>query len=217
MAAYISTSEGGKIRIQLTRCRIPFGVRDGYGAENATRDENSRPSLDLDMANQDFVHWTRQVDQHIINFIAENSTALLKKQTAREVVADVYRRLVPENNSDFNPLFRTKINRVGTYSTTVFLVTDPGSTTSPLKFRPGTIEDIQPHDEILPIIEISNIWFANKQYGVTVSLVSAMLFKHTPPNVNNFYVEGVAGVKLDTPTIAGLAESRDNEDLSEPF
>lgn len=192
--AYIHNVDGSKIQVQLPRCRVPFGVQEPL---NATSDK-SRPNLELDIADPQLVEWCKEIDQAAIEYVTVHSGELMKREMSIDFVRQLFRPTLPTPRNDYNPLMRTKITRAGQYATNVRVVTNPGSATTPLRHRAATINEIERGDEVLPVVDINSIWFANNSAGMTISLAHVLVYKKSAEVANIFSVDGVAGIELDT-------------------
>lgn len=200
-SAYITNADGSKVRMQLPRCRVPFGIQESLNATMDVKDETrSRPNLELNVSNADLLRWASEAESAAIEFVANNSKELMKKVMKKEFVEQLFRPVIPPSRGDYNPLFRCKVTKTGTYATQVRVVTDPGSPTTPLRHREGTISDIERGDEIIAVVDVSNIWFANNSAGLTIVLAHALLYKKSVEVEDVFTVDGVAGLEVDNTT-----------------
>ena len=202
--AYISNADGQRIRLQLPRMRVPFGFREAgkmvSGVWVESTDGTSRPNMELDVSNPEVLDWGKRVDQAVIKYIAENSKALLKKDNmSEEFVTQIFRGVATAGRDDYNPLMRTKVTKTGTYATKVRIVVDPGSSTTPLCHQAGTFEDIDRNDEVIPIIDVTGVWFANNNAGMTLGLSHVLVFKESSDDSDVFNIPGVAGVQSIAP------------------
>ena len=196
--AYILSEDGSKVRMQLPRCRVPFGVQEPINAAGDKEENKSRANLELDVADPALIAWAREADKAAIGYVAKNSRELMKKTLDAAFVAQIFRSAIPEpRNTDYNPLLRTKITRTGYYATKVRVVTDPGSATTPLRHREGTIDEIERGDDVLAVVDVSSIWFANNSAGLTLTLAHALVYKRSDDVGDVFTVDGVAGVEVD--------------------
>jgi hypothetical protein len=201
---YINDANKRKLTFQLPRMRTPFGVREPQstpGSEEST----SRPNLDLDVDDQRLLEWGRTVDSAIVDYIVENSQSLLKSKTkkSREVVEEMFRPIIPpSNNAEYNPLMRTKFVKGTTnWATKVLVETKAGTDASPLRFRTSTIgsDDIAANDDVTPIVDLTGIWIANKNMGMSVSLSAALVHKKATQKEFNFILpSGVAGAEEES-------------------
>ena len=178
---YINDANKKKLTFQLPRMRTPFGVRESLASPDR-QESTSRPNLDLDVCDARLLEWGKTVDSAIIDYIVENSKTLLKCKApkSREVVEEMFRSIIPaSNNAEYNPLMRTKfVNGSTNWSTKVVVETDPGSETTPLRFRAGTgADEIAPNDDVTAIVDLTGIWLANKNMGMSVSLSSVLVHK----------------------------------------
>ena len=198
--AYIYNADGSKVKFQLPRCRVPFGIQDSMNAGD--KDENkSRPNLELDVADPGLIAWAREADAAAIDYVTANSRELMRKEMRRDFVEQLFRRVIPEpRTNEYNPLLRTKITRTGNYATRVRIVTDPGSKTTALRHRPGTLEEIERDDEVIAVVDVSNIWFANNNAGMALTVTNLLVFKKSSNDDDVFTVDGVAGVESETST-----------------
>jgi hypothetical protein len=217
--AYISDAAGKKIRLQLPRMRVPFGFREAgkmvAGAWVENTEGTSRPSLELDVASPEVLEWGKRVDKAVVKYIADNSVSLLKRELSEEFVSQIFRGVIPEARDDYNPLMRTKITKSGTYSTKVRVVVDPGSATTPLCHKEGVFEDIARNDEVVPIVDVTGVWFANNSAGMTLGLAYVLVYKDSVDDGNVFNIPGVAGV--ESVKVAPEPETPDVEVEADPF
>ena len=225
--AYITDESGKKIRVQLPRMRAPFGVQEGMGAASGSSDSQetqSRPNLELDVSDPKLVEWGRKVDAAAISYVAANSKELMKKTMKREFVEQIFRGVIPPARNEYNPLMRTKITRSGTYATKIRVVTDSGSSITPLLHREGSIADIDRNDEVIPIVDVTGIWFANNSAGVTLGLSHVLVYKNSGGVEDVFNIPGVAGVECVSdsapapePPVAPVNNASDDFVASDPF
>lgn len=217
--AYITDQSGKKIRLQLPRMRVPFGYREAGkmvgGAWVESNDGTSRPSMELDVACPEVLDWGKRVDRAVVKYIAANSKTLLKKEMSEDFVSQIFRGVIPPARDDYNPLMRTKITKTGTYATKVRVVADPGSSTTPLCHHQGIFEDIHRNDEVIPMIDVTGVWFANNSAGMTLGLSHVLVYQDSGDDANVFTIPGVAGVQSVSKTDEIVAEEATPEE--DPF
>lgn len=194
---YINDANNKKIRVQLPKMRVPFGVQEPKS--DGTQEATSRPNMELDVSDPELVAWGEKIDEAVTSYLHANSKEYFKKSQSKEVIGELYRHMIPKSDNDYNPLMRTKITR-GTvnYATKVFVVVNPGSETTPLLHREGTVEDISRNDWVIPIVDITGIWVANKSAGLSVGLAYVMVYKESAESGDVFNLPGVAGVEAVT-------------------
>lgn len=220
-SAYIANFDGSKVRFQLPRCRVPFGIQisSEAGGSDAADANKSRPNLELDVNDPGLVSWGRRVDDVAIEYISINSRELMRKEMRKDFVEQLFRRVIPAvRNAEYNPLLRTKITTTGTYATKIRVVTDPGSPTTMLRHRPGTLDDIQRGDDVVPVVEATKLWFANNSAGIVLSATHILVYKKRSNEDDVFTIDGVAGVHAENDTKAPVVmDATTNEVKDDPF
>ena len=157
-------------RIQLDRLRCPFGVQDGL-------EVSSRQNLEVAISSEQLREWARSIDEQNINWIVANSVALFKKEMRRETLENNYRTLLTSPaNAAYDPLLRLKINKEGFGATNVMVVVQEGTAETPLKWKHGSLADIERNSEVIPIVEISGLWFVSKSCGMTLLATDLLVF-----------------------------------------
>jgi hypothetical protein len=109
------------------------------------------------------------IDRHLIELAVNNSTAWFGKKMSKEVVEELYRPLIkPSKHPDkYAPTMKTKVRtrRNDESGVDVHAVTTEN--------QPFDIMDISPGTTVKAIIDIAPIWFVNKQFGTTLTLLAA--------------------------------------------
>jgi len=224
--AYIANTDGSRVRMQLPRMRVPFGVQEPLNAADSKEESKSRPNLELDVSCPDLVAWGDAATAAAVDYIAENSRELMKKAMKKDFVEQLFRAPVQPARNEFNPLLRTKVTKTGTYASKVRIVTDSGSPTSPLRHREGTLAEIGQHDEVVAVVEVSNIWFANNSAGLTLLLTHVLVYKKSNDAEVVFNIPDVSSVEVDdtpppvavAPFNAAMSDFGTDEDaVADPF
>jgi hypothetical protein len=185
---FLHTSQKRNPMIQLDRCRVPFGVQDGM-------EESSRKNLELAVGNPDFLSFAQGLDAQNIKWTADNSLAVFKKEMNVSTVEALYRTLLSPQKNGFEPLLRLKINASGKSPTQVMVVLQEATATQPLKYRAGTLDDVMPHCQVLPIVEVVGLWFIAKGFGMT--LVATDLLVFPAPKVGGWHFHGISAVQCE--------------------
>lgn len=204
---YVNDANKKKLTFQLPRMRSPFGVREPQSTPG-NEESTSRPNLDLDVDDDRLVAWGRSVDTVMIDYIVEHSDTLFKSKgkgkvkKSREVVEEMFRPIIPAStNSDYNPLMRTKyVKGTNKWSTKVVVEKCPGSDTTPLRYlKDKCADDICANDEVTAIVDLTGIWVANNNTGMSVSLSSALVHKSASESEFNFLLPaGVMGAEAES-------------------
>ena len=165
-----SPTHSSSPRVQLDRLRCPFGVQDGLEA-------SSRKNLEVAVSMESLKAWAATIDEQNIQWIVGNSQALFKKEMKRATVDALYRTLLSTpSNSAYDPLLRLKINSDGAQATNVMIVVQEGNASTPLTWRHGSLEDIERGAEVIPIVEVTGLWFVSKGCGMTLVATDVLVF-----------------------------------------
>lgn len=160
-----------KIVLQTPKLIAPFGLSTfvdditgitKYSIDLSFRNENEDKSI------QNFKSMIQQIDSYMIENAVINSKEWFGKKLSLEVVKELYRPLI-------------KYSR------------DPSKYADTIKFKiRNNIENIDAFDEnkekfdmnnftsgssVRCIVELASIWFVNKQFGCSLSLVQIQVFK----------------------------------------
>lgn len=171
-----SSSQSSSPRVQLggvgagDRLRCPFGVQDGL-------EPSSRKNLEIAVSLDSLRQWALSIDEQNLQWIVDNSLSLFKKEMKRATVEALYRTLLTvPTNAAYDPLLRLKINSDGAQATNVMIVVQEGTATTPLKWRHGTLEDIERNADVIPIVEVTGLWFVSKGCGMTLVATDVLVF-----------------------------------------
>lgn len=160
---YVSTSntDASNPKIQLTRMRAPFGIQDGM-------EVTARKNLELSVDADELLPFLEAVNSRCRDWVISNSSKLFKRVDAAMAGA-MFRPLasMPEN-PNYKPLLRVKINTSTSTPTRVFVVQEDSTPTSPMKIRGGSLADIMPGCNVLPIVELGGLWFVSNSCGLTL-------------------------------------------------
>ena len=173
-------------RVQLERLRCPFGVQDGLEA-------SSRKNLEIAISLEPLREWARALDAQNITWIVDNSMTLFKKEMKQATVEALYRPLLTTpSNAAYDPLLRLKINSDGLQATNVMVVIEEGTAESPLKWRHGTLADVERQTEVIPLVEVTGLWFVSKGCGMTLVATDLLVFPKRRRGFD-FYIPFAAG------------------------
>ena len=167
-----SATDSSKPRVQLEKCRSPFGIREPMEA-------GGRKSLDLAVSSEKLLQWCSELDDKNVNTVADNSEAFFKNKMSKEVVTEFYKKLVTPGKGDYEPLLKIKISEYEGSQTKVFLMKkDP--VTKKDTWERGTLEDVKEQCEVLPIVELQMLWFINKNFGMSLVATDLLVWPSVP-------------------------------------
>lgn len=154
------SSASGNLYIQLPPLRAPFGV-------NPPNDQVKDYYLNLSLT-PELEDKFRAIDERVLNYVHENSVALLNKQVDLNVMKDLLYTPVVRSSKDpkYAPTIKFKAstgegkNLADVYNSTREKV---------------TLDDITKGSTVETIIELSQIYFINGKFGVSLRLNQAKL------------------------------------------
>ncbi len=151
----------GKRFIRLPVMRAPFGV-------SAPGEQVKEYYLNLSVEDTSIAEKLTQLDQKILDFVHQNSVALLGKEIDINVMKDLLYSPVLKQSKDgkYAPTIKAKAS------------SREGAETSPVynqKKELINLTDITPGCQVASVIELSQIWFINGKFGLSMRLNQAKL------------------------------------------
>lgn len=159
----IDSSDGGKILLQMPAMRAPFGL-------SAFTDAGSGKvsySLDLSLDDAEVRAKLQEVDERVVKYVADNSQTFLGKPYKLEVIKEaLFKPLVKPGKGDYAPTLKLKVvtGRDGNFI--------PECYDSTRKSCP--LDSIEKGGMVHTIVEVSQIWFIDNKFGVSVRLQQAL-------------------------------------------
>ena len=158
-----------RVILQTPIVSIPFGVTpyqevstgeiQSYSIDISFRNMNSDPKM------ADFLDRMRGLDNLLLDTGVENSKEWFGKPMNRELVQEFCRKLVKDPaNTQYPPTMKVKVPMVNGEPSAMFF----DENRNPVKidyFTKGTT--------VKMILELSSVWFVNKNYGITWRLIQA--------------------------------------------
>lgn len=154
------SSASGNLYLQLPSLRAPFGV-------NPPNDQVKDYYLNLTLT-PDLEDKFRAIDERVLNYVHENSVALLNKQVDLNVMRDLL----------FTPIIRPSKDQKYAPTIKVKASTNNGKNIADVynaKREKVTIDDVTQGTNLETIIELSQIYFINGKFGVSMRLNQAKL------------------------------------------
>lgn len=152
-----------KIVIQTPEMEVTFNTSSYL--DNCGKPESYSVACTLDELQQHFLETLKALDKHLIDLAVENSVEWFGKEYSRDWVEGGYRRIVVHKNTDYPPFFKTKVC-IGHNGTPNVQVYDEN------KNKVG-IEYLTKGSRVKLICETSPVWFVNRTFGVTLTLLQA--------------------------------------------
>lgn len=151
----ITGASGCPVYIQLPSLRTPFGI-------NPPNDKVREYYLNLSLA-PDVEAKLREVDDHVLKHVSENSVALLNKQVDIDTMRDLlYTPIVrPSADGKYAPVIKIKAS-MGEGKNLPDVYNN--------NREPISIDDITKGSNVESIVELNQVYFINGKFGVSMRL-----------------------------------------------
>lgn len=180
---HMPSTDGSKkrIMIQTPVVAVPFGVTP---YQEATTGEIQSYSIDISFRNletdpriADFLARMRQLDDVLLDTAVKNSKEWFGKSMNKDVVREFVRKMVKEHASgQYPPVMKVKVPVVNGEPTSQFYDENR---------QPVPIDYIIKGSTVKMILELSPMWFVNKNFGVTWKLLQAAVVSR-PRRLDNY-------------------------------
>lgn len=157
-----------RIVMQTPAVAVPFGVSpytdasgeiQSYSIDIAFRNSDTDPHI------ADFLGRMRHLDEVLLDTAVANSKDWFGKAMSKDVVKEFLRKLVKDpTNPQYSPIMKIKVPMVNGAPISQFY--DEGR-------RPASIDYVTKGSTVRMILELSSVWFVNKNFGVTWKLLQA--------------------------------------------
>ncbi len=186
---YINAQDGKKkLYLQLPAMRCPFGV-SAFTDESTNR---TSYSLDLSFDNDneqasELAEKLKQLDERIIETVANNSKEWLGKDYSVEVIKEaLYKPLVRVSKEDYPSTMKLKI------------MTKPNGDFLPEAYNSSRelipLDSIEKGQRCRCIVDFNQIWFIDNKFGVSVRLSQVLCEQST--KLPSFAFQGLDDDKL---------------------
>lgn len=192
-----------RLNLQTPWMKLPFGL-SVY--EDAAAGVSKKYSIDLSFQNmendpkiKEFYDKCNEFDDHLLDVAAENSKEWFGKKMKKEVLSELMRPITKKAKDEkYAPTFKIKINnidRVDCYDTDK---------------KRMSIMDLVKGSKGKVIMECTSVWFVNKNFGVSFSLVQMMV--DPPDQITGFAFTADSDDEEDAPVEVEEEEEVEEED-----
>ena len=173
--------DGKPVYVQLAMGKsepllLPYGLSTYYDDGDKKRD--------LRLGSSDALgSWAASVDKTVVKAAIERSKEWFGKKLKESEIGDMYVPLVRTviNRSGESENIRTKIVLEGPWKTHLFV---PGETKADTEVV--GIEALVPGAQMVPIVKISEVWFVEDKFGVSLDVTQACVWPPAAPSLDNF-------------------------------
>ena len=166
-AVYLNCGGNQKILVQLPYLRAPFGLSSF--TDEATKKTSYSLDLSFDSDNEELQKKFEDLDDLIVNTVAENSSEWLGKKYNVAVMKEaLYKPIVRPGKGDYPSTMKLKIlcdNKTGGFVPEAYNH----------KRDLVSLDSVEKGQKVLCIIEINQIWFIDNKFGVSVRLQQMLL------------------------------------------
>ena len=183
-AVYLNGAGNSKMYLQLPYMRAPYGL-GSYTDENTKK---TTYSLDLSLDPNDpsaamVLDKMQALDELVVNTVAKNSEEWLGKKYNLAVMKEaLYKPIVRPSKGDYPATMKLKVlvDRNGGFI--------PEAYNS--RRENVSVDSIEKGQKVMTIIDISQIWFIDNKFGVTIRLQQVLL--EPSKKLPSFAFQGVA-------------------------
>jgi hypothetical protein len=176
---FLSFDNNERIKIQTPVLSAPFGVSsydDGTGQPRSHVLDASFKGYESNAKISAFLGKCRAFDERLLNAATEHSNTWFGKAMSKELVSEFLRRSVREpNDPKYAPTLRMKI----TTGTEFFSE----------RREPVKMEYVTKGSTFRAILELSSVWFLNKNFGVTWKIAQLAVVSR-PDRLTGFAFKG---------------------------
>jgi len=164
-AVYLNGAGGQKLIFQLPQMRAPFGL-SSFTDESSGRVSYSLP---LSLDKPEVLEALAKFDERVLDYITENSEALLGKKMSREVIAEgMYKSPVkPSTKEGYSPTLNLKV---------ITNIKDGSIATEAYNAQRASVPltDLEKGQALSAIIELNQIWRTPAGVGVSIRVHQVM-------------------------------------------
>lgn len=149
-----------KITLMTPKCKVPFGLSE-------YKESRGNYTLNLSLGDSskqcEFKEFLKNLELKLLECAHKNSKSWFKKQLTIEVIQSLYNSCIKQKNEKYPPLMRLKFptNESGEFMGNIYDI-----------HKTKVNQDIiQPGCEVETIIELTGIYFIQKEFGMTWKVI----------------------------------------------
>lgn len=175
--SYIDVAKGVRQtpRAQLAQCVAKFGV----SSAPEQNPNSTRRNLDISVTDPAMIEFFKAVDKMNCEAAAKHSKSTFNKEYSAEMLHEtIYLKTLKwDEEKKYEPLIRTKVVVGGDprNHTKIYVVTGTDGEGNDV-YEEGTIDDITKRSRVVPIVDFRGLWFASRQFGMSVVCKTIMVW-----------------------------------------
>ena len=168
-SVYLNGQNNSKIQLEIPKMRAPFGLGTFTDEASKKTSYSLDLSFDSDPAIDDLMNKLKALDDIIIKTVADNSVEWLGKKYGIPVIKEaLYKPLVKPGKADYPSTIKLKVlcdSKTGEFVPEAY------------NYKKENVEltSIEKGQRVKCIVEISQIWFIDNKFGVSVRLQQCLL------------------------------------------
>ena len=162
-----------KIYLQVPAMTCPFGITPykdintgqimSYTMDLSFRHIENNPKI------EEFYNMVQMMDETLLEEATKQSEAWFGKSLEKSVVKEFMRPLLRQNNPEYPPTLKVKIQVVNSVETCKFYDDMKQPTTMEYASKKGTV--------CMCILEVAPVWFVSKSFGLTMRALQVCALK----------------------------------------
>lgn len=168
----VSKAWDKKVIFQLSSDSKPLQAKYGLSKPRENAPDTNKRSVDLSIDDPVIIQKISEIDNYVKEYAFNNSKTMFRKELNREQINDRYTSILKEKDGHTFISLKVKI----TDKPTPTKVIEHGTS----NIRSGTVEDITPGSEVVPIVRLLSIWFMSDKFGISPQADKLIVFKAPP-------------------------------------
>lgn len=195
-----------------SRLRCPYGISKPF-EEN--EQEKDRKSLDMTIDSDVILDILTKLDEQNVQVAHKNALSWFGKQMSIDQIRFMYQPIVrPHKDGKYKPTFRTKVNCNPTAEncTRFFTIREEQGV---IKYIARDSSIITNGCQVVPIVEISSLWFSSKTFGMSIDCTDVIVFSGLQRDEFPFQWGDSKPVPMESSDEPSQSERLDSEPICE--
>jgi len=166
----VNKNEKKSAVFQLPKCKAKFGVNDKH------QESDNKRNIELSVAEEKCQTWFGGLDVQNNHLASQKSKLFFKQELSEEILSMTKQRksLKYDDERKYDPLLRLKCITAGKGKTEVYIVSKDADGKEVCD--EGTLDDITPWSDVVPIVSLGGLWANPQMYGMTIIAKALMVW-----------------------------------------
>lgn len=166
----VGTSYRGERIVKVQLCRKEDPLRAPFGLSTPLGESNGRLTLDLE-ATDELAGWLARLDEAVVKAALSKCDEWFGHPMSEADVRSRHCPLLKAGKPGYPMTVRTKVKTTNAV-TEVFLTSD-----DPDVFPRGGVDDLKRNARLVPVAQLSSVWFVGKMFGVSLAVERVIVVK----------------------------------------